>query len=293
MLFPTMKNVKLNRLSTDNLTETYPFNIASKSFPLSNNWLLEINYAGAKMNKIYNNINRLDDGIYTYVIYIDPKTLKILILFSKVNIFEFGTKHMHIDYYRLERHPSYELFVAGELKKINNKIYFNFESGTYTKSKIKSIQQKKYYPSWYNIKGLSLENYVKQIFRSKLSNQYISIHYTSNILINTKNNLLKLSSKQPNLNNSLFLKTTKNNKVHTIGIKRKSGNNISYIPFFYTSVFKELQRISLLQNNTEKNRLFQEIFNRFAFKKSVVPKSNVFTKRRSKLNNLGWRPRAL
>ena len=180
-----MKNVKIHSdvlTTSQSLSDPYPFNVTSKAYPLSTNWILNITYASTKRLKIFNNINKLDDGVYTYIIYMKSNGTDIVILFAKVNIYELGTKHSHIDSYRRENYPSHKLFIAGELKKTGGEIVFNFESGTYTKNKIGNIQHKFVYTGF---SRLSLENYVKRIFTGLMKNKTVSVHYTSKTLINT------------------------------------------------------------------------------------------------------------
>lgn len=129
-----------NQLNVKYPNELQPGNIASNSFGLygaTKNVIIDPNLSmrvffkneQTKNSKNINHAFALQDGIYTYVIYIHNELTKVR--YCAVAPLEIGTKHFHICS-TLPTNAS--VLIAGELKKSGNKILFNYESGSYSKS---------------------------------------------------------------------------------------------------------------------------------------------------------------
>lgn len=87
-------------------------------------------------------LNRIStDGVYIWLLYSlkdSPETIRFAACFVDTP-FEVGTKHGSIAL----RMRAEKVHGAGELKKTGNEIWFNLESGTYTKSWIESRTKKR------------------------------------------------------------------------------------------------------------------------------------------------------
>jgi hypothetical protein len=86
------------------------------------------------------NLNELDEGgIYVYVLLSFNDNEPIMYLIKTYTVYEFGTKHQQL-IYRITCDnrgcKNYNLYYAGELQKKDNKIIFNFYSGTFMKDKL-------------------------------------------------------------------------------------------------------------------------------------------------------------
>jgi hypothetical protein len=138
-------------------------------------YLIEINpYTNELLTSslpIFTNINELDNGIYIYVVLgfdvleFDDNDVPQIYLLKTLNLYELGTKHQQL-IHRIScinnKCKKFKLYYAGELKKTDDTILFNFYSGTF---KMETKIKKKHLPN-------DVE-YMSQLLNSELPVEFI------------------------------------------------------------------------------------------------------------------------
>lgn len=108
-------------------------------------------------------ISDLPDGSYLYLIEFDKKTETFHKYFVKVlNLLESGSRHFQLP----TGQESRVIVLAGELRKENESLEFNLESGTYTQTilkKLSKIPESKFVELMSFIFHTNIKNYTKKI----------------------------------------------------------------------------------------------------------------------------------
>lgn len=224
--FPIIDDIKMNIKSTkkvgsdefiifiDNYRlEAFGFSIAP---PLrqKNRQLLDQNMVLLVNSEILQDTT--PDGVYTWILYKTKNSH--IILFSPVeSLLEFSNKHsnmniiayergliptiMDFDEYYMKKLPKSGILYAGEVKKRNNRLTFNFLSGTYSlkikteilKTHIQHLEKNVWFPSLVNIleklefpiSRCQTSHSTKSFSISSIREDYI-IRFTSHDLISWK-----------------------------------------------------------------------------------------------------------
>ena len=195
---------------------------ATKEFAVDPNLFMKVFYK-ANQTKNTKNVNHafdLENGVYTYVIFIHNGLTKVR--YCKVGTLEIGTKHSHICY-TLPTNAS--VLIAGELKKQSNRILFNYESGTYSRAilnKIKRpiIKQLDMFVKEVLLGLHDMHNYQsipRRIFYEKLQGKQLI--KTNNVLINNSINDILKNLPKNNLEHVIF-KLDQNENMNQNRIKQ-------------------------------------------------------------------------
>ena len=120
---------KLNPVSQTSLNHSFREFGTSKEYPISSNLKMKVFYKNHQTRnpKSIMHVFELENGIYTYVIYVHNEKTKVK--YCKVETLEIGTKHAHICS-TIPKNST--ILIAGELEKKDKTVMFNYESGTYS-----------------------------------------------------------------------------------------------------------------------------------------------------------------